>query len=315
MTSTSLSEPAIGASASHAPSSPVLARAGVPIWLVTFGFVAFLLWNTGFATDDYVFLLQGLNEPITHNLWPKTYVSVPVLHYTHALAYFILGNRAWAYDVLKAVYAGTGVYFASRFFSIFCSPRRALVLGFLFVFLPLYDAVVYSFTDLYLVISFTCFLYAYYLAERGRLAGSVVFALIGSFSSYGSPPIAIGLAALALLREQRKTAAALFFPNLVYLAYYLFTSQILNVGTQRLTGQFGIGALVKQFVLQAASFIDAGLGPSALLKIYYSIGSLDPLGWVIALVAGGLATYCLAAESRNRVDLRLLIAAAIILAG
>jgi hypothetical protein len=299
----------VSAAASKTEAAYVLTFIGI------FGFVVFLFWGTGFATDDYVFLLQGLTQPIAQNWWPKTYISIPVLHYTNALPYFVIGNRPWAFDLLKAIYAGVGVYFASRFFSSFCLPRRAQVFGFLFVFLPLYDAVVYSFTDLYLVISFTCYLYAYYLGDRNRLSGSVIFAAIGSLSSYGSPPIALGLAALAFARGQRKVAAALFLPNVAYVAYYLFTSQILRIGTQRLTGQFGIIPLAKQFALQVVSFLDAAVGPSAWAKIIYSIASLDALGWLVALLAAVATIYYVATERRSTADRRLLGAAAIILIG
>jgi hypothetical protein len=311
-----MSEQTIAASTTHRAVT-LTAMGGVDAlaWAAMFALVVFLLWGTGLATDDYVFLLQGLTQPVADNWWPTTYISIPVLHYTNALPYFAIGDRPWAYDLLKALYAGAGVYFASAFFRVFCPPRRALVLAFLFVFLPLDDAVVYSLTDLYLVISFSCYLYAYALGDKGRLGGSVLFALLGSFSSYGSPPIALGLAALALLRRQRRLAGALFLPNLVYVAYYLFTSLVLKIGTQRLTGQFGIAALAKQLVLQVASFLDAAFGPSAWAKIVYSIASLNALAWVVALLAAAAAVYYLAGERRSLADRGLIAAAAVILAG
>jgi hypothetical protein len=289
--------------------------AGVSGWALAamFGFVVFLLWGTGLATDEYVFLLQALTQPISKNWWPTTLISMPVLHYAQALPYFVIGDRVWAYDVLKAVYTGAGVYFASCFFRIFCLPRRALLLGFMFVFLPLDDAVV--FTDLYLVIAFTCYLYAYALGHKGRLGWSVLFAFIGSFSSYGSPPMALGLAALALMQKQRRLAGALLIPNLIYIAYYLFTSLVLKVGTQRLTGELSVTALVKQSIVQITSFLDASIGPSAWAKIAYSIGSLDELGWFVAPLAAIAAVYYIAGERRTVADRRLIAAASIILVG
>jgi hypothetical protein len=286
---------------------------GAPVWMVTFGFVLFLLWGTGLATDEYVFLLQALTQPISRNWWPTTLISMPVLHYAQALPYFVIGDRPWAYDLLKAVYMGAGVYFTSCFFRVFCLPRRALLLALMFVFLPLDDAVVFS--DIYLVIAFTCYLYAYALGHKGRLGGSVLFAFIGSFSSYGSPPVALGLAALALMQKKRKLAGALLIPNLIYIAYYLFTSLVLKIGTQRLTGEFGVTALIKQFIVQIASFLDASIGPSAWAKIAYSIGSLDELGWFVAPLAAIAAVYYIAGERRTVADRRLIAAASIILVG
>jgi hypothetical protein len=269
----------------------------VSVWALAamFGFVVFLLWGTGFATDDYVYLLQGLTQPIAANWWPKAYISIPVLHYTNALVYFVIGNRPWAYDLLKALYVGIGVYWTWRFFAIFCLPRRALLLAFLFVFLPLHDASTYSFNAFYLMQSFSAYLFAYALAAEGRYKSSFLFALLASFSSYGSPPMALGLAVLALLHRQRAATAVLLVPNAIYIAYYLTTSLVLKVGTQRLTGEFGLGALVKQYVLQVVTFLDAAAGPSAWAKLYYSIASLNLLGLVVAFVAA-VALLCYTAK-------------------
>lgn len=288
---------------------------GAPVWAAVLAFVILLLWGTGFATDDYVFLLQGLTQPIANNWWPKVYISLPVLHYTHALAYFVIGDRPWAYDLLKALYAGASVYFTSRFFAIFCRPRHALLLAFLFVFLPLHDGALYSFTDLYLVLSFSSYLFAYALGTEGRLKWCVLFALLGSFSSYGSPPIALGLAVQALIHRQRAFMAALLVPNAIYIAYYLTTSIILKVGIQRLTGEMGIGAIAKQYLLQVVTFLDAAVGPSAWAKLYYSVASLNVLGLVIGLLAALVLVLYVAEEKRDVAHPSLLAAALLILLG
>jgi len=283
--------------------------------IVLLGYGIFLLWNTGFATDDYVHFLNGQTRSISENGLPKEYISIPVLHYTHGLAYFVLGDRPWAYDLLKAGYAGMGVFFASRFFQLFCAPRRALLLAFLFVFLPLYDAATFWLTGLYLVLSFSCYLFAYVQGAAGRYGWAILFALLGSFSSYGSPPVALGLTALALLRGRRKHAAALFVPNLIYVAYYLATSLMLKAGTQRLTGDFSLAALIKQFLLQVATFLDAAVGPSAWAKLYYSILSLDGLGLGVGLAVSIALLRFVSGEQRIAVDRRLLATALLILVG
>lgn len=290
-----------------------LARFALPATLLL---VVYLLWGTGFATDDYVHLYNGLTRKLSQSLLPKEYLSVPLLHYTHAIAYHVLGDRPWAFDLLKALYAGAGVYAASRFFGCFVPPLRALLLGFLFVFLPLHDAAVYSLTNLYLVLSFCAFLLAYALVEKDKFAVAAIFAAAGSFTSYGSPPIAIGLAALALLRGKgTRAAAALLIPNIVYVAYYLTTSLVLKAGTQRLTGDAGLMPLLKNLVLQAVTFLDASVGPSAWAKIYYSIASLSLVASCVVMLASAAAIWALTRDSRSRTDPRLLMAAAVVLAG
>lgn len=274
-----------------------------------------LMWGTGFATDDYVHLVQGQNRSISENWLPKEYISVPALHYTHGLAYSIIGDRPWAYDVLKAAYAGMGVFCASRFFQIFCNPRRALMLAFLFIFLPLHDAATFWLTGQYLVLSFSCYLFAYAQVVAGRPFLATVFALLGSFSSYGSPPIAFGLTLLAMMQRRHKQALVLLIPNLIYIFYYLGTSLLLRAGTQRLTGEFSLGALGKQFLLQVVTFFDASLGPSGWAKLYFSIASLDGLGLAIGMLAAMALLLFVAREPRLAVEHRLLLAASVILVG
>ncbi len=283
------------------------------VWAVTLAFIIFLIWGTGLATDDYVFLLLGLTQSAADNLLPSIYISEPVLHYTSALPYFAIGNHIWGYDLLKVAYVSAGVYAAYRFFGLFSSPRRALVLAVLFVFLPLYNSIDYSVANLYLLIGFSCYLYAYALGAKNRLGAAALVALLGSFACYGTMPIAFGLALLAFLESRRKLIWALLIPNFIYIAYYLFTSLVLKVGAQRLTGGMSFAALAKQMLVQVASCLDATIGPSAWSKLYYSIASLNLTGAVIALLVASAVIAYLVKEQRQTRNGKLLAAAATIL--
>jgi hypothetical protein len=272
-----------------------------------------LLWGTGLATDDYVHLMNGLTRPLAENWWPKEYVSVPLLHYTHALAYYLFGGNLWAYDLLKVAYAGIGVYFSSRFFRLYCAPHRALAFGFLFVFLPTHDGATFWLTGLYLVLSFSFYLFAFVQGAKACYGRASVLATVGSFLSYGSPPIAFGLSVLALMQRRLKHAIALLLPNLIYSAYYVFTSILQKRGTERLTGEFSLLALGKQFLLQIVTFLDAAGGPSAWAKLYYSVASLDTLSVVLGSLIAVVLTWFGAREERPVVSGRLLAAAAMLL--
>jgi hypothetical protein len=264
--------------------------------LIVLSFV--LQWGTGLASDDYVHIWQALDWRLADHWWPDEYASIPVLHYTQGLVFFLLGDRPWAYDLVKALYTAAAVYGVSRFFALFCSPNRALVFGFLFVFFPLHDSADYSLTMFYILESFAFYLYAYALGARGRFGLAVVFALLASFASYGSSPVAFGLALLAYLQQQRKLALAMIVPNLIYVAYYLISSLLFKVGTPRLIGEMTIPALIKGFILEIVTFADATFGPSAWAKFFYSITALDALGIVIALAAAAGAVICLVKEPR-----------------
>jgi len=260
--------------------------------------VFFLQWGTGLVSDDYGHIWEALDWRFVEHWWPKEYASVPVLHYTQGLVFFLLGDRPWAYDLVKTLYTGAAVYGVSRFFALFCSANRALVFAFLFVFFPLHDAADYSLTMFYILESFAFYLFAYALGARERLGLAVVFALLGSFASYGSSPVAFGLTLLAYLQKQRKLAWALLVPNLIYVAYYLISSLVFRVGTQRLIGEMTIPALAKSFMLEIATFVDATFGPSAWAKFFYSIASLDGLGLAVAAAASLAAIVCFAKDPR-----------------
>ena len=120
---------------------------------------------------------------------------------------------------------------------------------------------------------------------------------------------------LAMMQRRPKHALVLLIPNLIYILYYLATSLLLKAGTQRLTGEFSLGALGKQLLLQVATFLDASLGPSAWAKLYFSIASLDGLGLAAGLLAAIVLLRFVAGEPRLAADRRLLVAASVILAG
>lgn len=282
--------------------------------LILIQFIVFgLLWDTGLATDDFVHLTNGLSRKLTDNLLPKEYLSVPLLHYTHGLAYYLIGGHLWGYDLLKVAYAGVSVYFSVRFFQLFLPSQRAWLFGFLFVFFPFHDGASFWLTGQYLILSFSFYLFAYVQGAAGRYRGAVFWAALASFASYGSSPIAFGLTALTLLKRRWAHALSLIVPNLVYMAYYIITSAMLKSGTQRLTGEFSVKALAKQCVLQVATFIDSAIGPSAWAKIIYSLSALHGMGIVIGLLLAFALTRWALKEQREVVDRQVFLAALIIL--
>lgn len=287
----------------------------VVVWALLAGYALFLVWGTGFATDDYILLQDGLIKPLSDNWYPKVYLSLPVLHYTHGIVYFLVGDRPWVYDLLKALYLNVDILFVSRFLARFCPRRRALVLAFLFVFFPLHDSASYSFTVLYLINSIAAYLFAYTLAAEGRLRWAFLVAFLASFSCYGTPPIALGVCLLALLERKPWAIAPLLIPNLLYIVYYLVTSLYFHAGIQRLTGQMTVAAIARQYALQIATFLDAAVGPSAWAKFFYSVGSLHVAGLVAAVVATAVVLVYIRPEKRRAADRRLLVGAGVILLG
>ena len=220
------------------------------------------------------------------DLWPRIYVSTPLLYLTHAVPYYVLGDQTWAYGPLKAAYLCFGIYAAARFFGLFVEPRRAWIGSLLLMLTPLHDGATLWFAGQYLTISLGLYLLAYVQAHAGRPVLAVVLALCGSFSSYGSAPIAAGLALIFMLQKRWPQAVWMLGPNVLYATYYWYTSAILGMGTARLPAELDAATLAVSFAAQFATFIDAGVGPSAWLKYALGLSSLTWMSAVVALAAG-----------------------------
>ena len=95
--------------------APLIAAAALIFWST---------WRSGLATDDFVHLNNALRTPFVEMLLPTTYLSVPVLHYTHALAYALFGSQLWGYDILKGAYLLFVLFASVRFFR--CVRRHSL---------------------------------------------------------------------------------------------------------------------------------------------------------------------------------------------
>lgn len=250
--------------------------------------IPYALWNTGLATDDFGFLSNALNARLESNLLPNIYVSVPVLHYTHAIAYFAFGENLPAYSILKAAYLLFALYSVTRFFGLFGSHARALMGALVLLLSPIHDGATLWLTGQYLILSLSFYFLAYVKAGEQKHLQAFLLAILGSFSSYGSPPLAGGLAFMCLLDRRWRAAAILLIPNFLYSAYYVYTSVIMRSGISRLPTEFRIGDVIKSYAVQLVSFFDAGVGPSAWLKFGLSISSL---GWVSTVVASATAIW------------------------
>lgn len=118
---------------------------------------------------------------------------------------------------------------------------------------------------------------------------------------YGSTPIAVSLFLLFALNRQWKKAAVVIVPNILYILYFVYVSLVAEVAPSRVLEAVSIFALLKQFGFQVVTFVDAVLGPSMWLKVYYSFSQLSMLSWLvgIVLVVGLYVVYKPDAEKYN----------------
>jgi len=243
----------------------------------------YLLWGVGLFSDDFIFVLhQQQKENFLQALVPSnSFLSLPFEQLTHIwFLYFCDLRNCFIAQVLKVIYVIGCLYMCARFFSLFVKEHIAFLVAFLFIYYPSHESTVYWYLSQYLMITISCYLYSYYLLEKGKLKMAVLFAFMASFISYGSPAPAWALAFLAFRKLDWKKTSCLIIPNLIYTVYYIITSKFINVGIQRIPDQTSIGSLLKQFVLQILTFGDAVMGPSVCLKIYYSFWELSFLSLI-----------------------------------
>ncbi len=260
------------------------------ISLSCFALISYLLINTGYISDDYTEMLLVKDKNIKDLLLPYgIWLSTPIEHYTHHIWYsFFKINSEALVTVFKIVYICLSFYIVKRFFSIYLDTEKSFLASFLFIFFPTHDSVTYWYLGMYLTMTISFYLYAFYLAYYNKLLQALLLSFVASFLSYGSPPVAFALCVLFALNKEFKKAAIIIGPNIIYSIYYIIITKVVAVtdGGAKLPGEVGVCKIIKQFALQIVTFVDAVFGPSMCLKIYYSFYQLS----VLSIVIGALVT-------------------------
>jgi len=263
------------------------------ISLSCFALISYLLINTGYISDDYTEMVYIKDKSIKDLLLPDgIWLSTPIEHYTHHIWYcFFQINNETLVTVFKIVYICLSFCMVKKFFSIYLDAEKSFLASFLFIFFPTHDGVTYWYLAMYFTMTISFYLYAFYLAYHNKLLYALILSIFASFMSYASPPIAFALFILFALNREFKKGAIIIIPNIAYSLYYVVITKIMHVsdGGSKIPNEFEILKIIKHFMLQIVTFIDAMFGPSMWLKIYYSFYQLS----VLSIVIGALVTVFL----------------------
>ena len=239
----------------------------------------YLFLHTGAFSDDYIVIAIALDE-IADFLYPSKFIATPVLHYTHIIFYNLFETNYILYDLLKIFWLTMSFLMVDRFFSLFVSKFKSKLISLFFILFPIHDSTAYWFLAQYLMLTISFYLFSYYLAYKDKLYLAFIFALLASFVSYGSTPIALGLFVLFILKGENKKSLVMIVPNIGYVLYYTYVTKVLGIGTQRLNNG-NLLEIFNHYILQVGTFIDSFIGPSFWLKIYYSISEISVLSFII----------------------------------
>lgn len=283
--------------------------------------IIYLVYGTGVVSDDFNWMarLQSRRDFLDILIPIKAFASIPIQYYSHVIFYYFadLDHLLWI-GLTKIVYVLFVFCMTTQFFSIFLEKLSAMIVAFLFTFFPSHDSTTYWYLGQYLDLSTAIYLYAYYQAHKGRFVLAVILAVLASLHSYGSAPVAFALFILFVLKHDYKKGLILWVPNVLYCIYFLII-ELEGDGPARLPDTFSMTRLIKQLILQVGTFMDAAMGPSFFLKLYYSIQEISSVGIVVAVlfIAGyyGILKARERAEEKVQYDKQLVIALGVLTLG
>ena len=249
--------------------------------------IMYLIMGTGLHGDDYSEIVRWKSQGFFDFLGISGFqLFFFGSYYVFWWAYPLLGfEHQWVYDLMKVVSHMLSLFCVYRFAIDYLPRDRAMLASAVFVFYPLHDTTMYWYMTAPYIFFPAVTMLAHAMIRNDRLVFGLLLAFIGAFAGYFSPPYLFGLAAVFLMERQLKKAALFVFPGVLYVTYYFYIKFAYSGLEQRINSSLTVADYLKQLVLQPFSFIDAAVGPSYWLKVYYAIGSIG--------LASGLFVLCI----------------------
>lgn len=274
-------------------------------------FLSYLFLGTGIHSDDYALIEKTLDSSFKEFLLPDLsaiHVSIinPLAYLHYQTQFFFFEYNYMYYDLMKICTVFFSMILIKEFLKDFVSDNKAFMISSLFVLYPTHDATNYWTTAQFYILVFAVLMYGFKLVNNNQLKMGFLVTLVGNFISYNTPPISFGLSIYFLLKKEYKKFIVFILPQILYIGYYFIITTVFQFSKGRLDSQFDILSVIKQYILQVGTFIDASIGPSFWLKIYYSIMELTVVSIVIGITLVGLF-YKYYNCKKDKVDIYLLI--------
>lgn len=260
------------------------------------GITFYLFWNTGIHSDDYCAIREakglgfwGFFHPHTSTL--ASGILGPFNNFLFRWEYIFLNDGSlWGYDVIKWITHVLSIWLVYRFAADYLPLDRAVLAAILFVFNPVHETTEYWYMTGSYILTPSLIMYAHHLIRTEKILSGLSIGMLGSFMCYASPPYTFGLSVIFLVEKSYKKAMAFLLPGVLYVIYYFSMTAFLprqSSGSSvmhRIDYRLSLGVLVKNYVLQVFSFLDAAVGPSFLLKIWYAANSVELFSFLLAMV-------------------------------
>ena len=255
-------------------------------------FSFYLVYKTGLHGDDLTFISN------LHNKGFYYFLSVPYINVGYEISllflpgyyffwwpYWLFGleNQIF-YDILKAFFLLSSFYFIFKFCSDYFSQYKSILFSLFFIFYPSHDTTTYWYiTSTYILVP-ALIMYSHYLINKKFYNRGFIINLFACFAFYTSPPFVFGLSIIFLLNKEIKKFFYFVLPGFFYLFYYFFFYFFTRNIERRINDEVSLLKFIKNCIIQFLSSIDAAIGPSFWLKVYWSTTYLSLFTFILSLI-------------------------------
>ena len=298
---------------------------GLEIWqlrslgYVLFAVLPYLFFSTGLHGDDYSTILKAKDLDIWSffNPHPKvkgSHVFGLPSKYVFRWIYGIAGDQLqWLYDVVKYLAHLCIIFFTYKFWNDYMPKQKALLAAGIFVLFPIHDTTTYWYMTLSYVFTPGLIMFAHHLIRKDKYIIGIILTFLGAFFNYSSPPYVFGLALIFAVERSYKKALIFSASGFTYVLYYLVIGWMYPFAERRILDGINVVQFIKNYLLQIGSSIDAMIGPSAWLKIYYGITSIGFFSLVLCLSVLAIVWFTLRSSKATKVYWPLLAGLASVL--
>jgi hypothetical protein len=267
---------------------PIRRGVEATVFAVLASFLFYLYYGIGLCSDDYYFynLVAGADfKTAGASLFNgPNLLTVPNLFYYFLILKTIAIFNISLYGIWLMIIAVAVVYSIYVFMCDYINSFAAFLFSCIAFFYPTHDATIFWILGMYIPINCAILMYAHHLINKGKyLKGSLV-SFLGAFFSYASPAIGLGLSSIFLMKKRLKEFLIFVIPTISYICYGIVVKHIYYLTDWKFTNFNNPFGIAKQFIIQLCTAIDAFIGPSFFLKMYYAYLQLHPLSIFIGLV-------------------------------
>lgn len=243
-------------------------------------FFIYILWNTGLHGDDYAEIFR-LKDFSLFDFYSASINDLGVfvfglpIYYSLYWTFPLFGTESlFVYDLIKIFVHIVSYVLVFIFFSDYLKKDRAALAAFLFILFPLHDSTNYWYMALSYILVPSILMFAHHLVARKSYISGLLFSTLGCFAFYASLPIVFGLGIIFLIQKKIKSFFIYIFPGLMYSAYYLFFKIKVDNLEVKINDEISVSQYFLDLIFQFITMIEASIGPSSAIKIFYSVSSI-----------------------------------------